>query len=87
MVWALSIGVEETLFQQLLLSSPYLFDSIFQVQFGLISCINVLKEFVSVFNKKTEKKKNTVPLFMVMVAKRKKKSFIKNKNLVDSNYH
>ena len=71
MVWALSIGVEETLLQQLLLSSPYLFDSIFQVQFGLISCINVLKEFVSVFNKKTEKK-NTVPLFMVMVAKREK---------------
>ena len=38
------------------------------------------------FNMETEKKE-TLLLFMVTVAKRKKKCFISNKNLVHSNYN
>ena len=44
-----------------------------------------MKEIVLVFKKKTEKK-NTLSLFMVTLAKRKK-CFTNNNNLVDSNYH
>ena len=56
----------------------------FQAQFGLISCIIVLKEFFSMFKRETGKRHFL--LFLVMVAK-KEKSFFNNKNLVDSNYH
>ena len=56
MVWVLSNGAEETSLQQFLLSSLYLFDYIFSSIVWIDSSIIVLKEFVSVFNKKTEKK-------------------------------
>ena len=44
--------VEDRLLQQILLSSLYSLDS----QFVLISCIIVLKEFASIFNKETGKR-------------------------------
>ena len=56
----------------------------FQAWPGLTSCIIVLKEFISVFNKKAEK--STLSLFMVTVAKRNKMT-LNTKNLVDPNYH
>ena len=60
MTWVLSNGVEDTPFQKILFSNcltfPCMFDSILQAQFGLISCIIALKEFVSKINKQTRKR-------------------------------
>ena len=42
-----SNGVEDIPLHQFFLSSLYLFDSFFQGQLGLVSCIIVMEEFVS----------------------------------------
>ena len=70
-VWFLSIGVEDVTLRQFFFINLYLFDSIFRGTVRLISCINMLKEFISIAMVAMEiEKKNTISVIIATVAKR-----------------
>ena len=70
-----ALDFKNQFFNQFLLSSPYsfdstvYFDSVVQRQFGLVSYVIMLKEFISLFTKETGK--DTFSLLMRAVAEEK----------------
>ena len=80
----LSNGVEDTSLQQFFLVLFIRLTIFFQTKFGLISYIILLKEFVSIINKKTGKRHFLT--FHGISCKEENKCFINNRNPVESNY-